>query len=152
MHAAASDPLIWEQHSERNRHERPVFQRFFDGAMACGGGLTVIDTVTGKIVGSSRFYDWDSTDDSVVIGYTFLARSHWGTGANREMKDLMMTHAFQYARRVWFHVSKDNMRSRRAVEKLGATLDREASVPVGGVPAMRCLYRLDRPASTNFRE
>lgn len=147
MHAAASDPLIWEQHSERNRHERAVFKRFFAGVMECGGGLTVIDPATGTVIGSSRYYDWDPTDGSVVIGYTFLRRDHWGTGTNREMKALMLAHAFRWARTVWFHVSKDNTRSRRAVEKLGATLDREASVPVGGVPALRCIYRIDRPTA-----
>lgn len=146
MLAVASDPLIWEQHSERDRYQRTVFQRFFDGAIASGGGVTVIEAGTGAIIGSSRYYDWDPTDASVVIGYTFLARSHWGSGTNREMKALMLAHAFQWARTVWFHVSPGNLRSRRAVEKLGATLDRESVVPVGGVPSQRCIYRIDRRA------
>lgn len=144
MHAAASDPLIWEQHSERNRHERAVFERFFEGALACGGGLTVIDPATDQIIGSTRFYDWDPTDGSIVIGYTFLVRAHWGSGTNREMKTLMLAHAFRCARTVWFHISTGNARSRCAIEKRGARLDREASVLVGGVPTLRCIYRIDR--------
>ena len=152
LHAAASDPLVWEQHSERNRHERPVFDRFFDAALAlgdspaAGGALVVEDAATGRIIGSSRFYDWNPADASVVVGYTFLERAQWGTGANREMKRLMLEHAFRWARTAWFHVSPGNLRSRRALEAIGARRDREEMVPVGGVPSPRVIYRIDRPS------
>ena len=143
LHAAAADPLVWEQHSERNRHERPVFERFFAGALACGGGLVALDAA-GHVIGSSRYYDWDPSDRSVVIGYTFLARAHWGTGANREMKRLMLDHAFRWAKTAWFHVSPGNVRSQRALERIGARLDRQQDVSVGGVMSPRMIYRIDR--------
>ena len=143
LHAAAADPLVWEQHSERNRHERPVFERFFAGALECGGGLVALDAA-GQVIGSSRYYDWDPSDRSVVIGYTFLARAHWGTGANREMKRLMLDHAFRWAKTAWFHVSPGNVRSQRALERIGARLDRQQDVSVGGVMSPRMIYRLDR--------
>jgi N-acetylmuramic acid 6-phosphate etherase len=143
LHAAAADPLVWEQHSERNRHERPVFERFFAGALKCGGGLVALDAA-GQVIGSSRYYDWDPSDRSVVIGYTFLARAQWGTGANREMKRLMLDHAFRWARTAWFHVSPGNVRSQRALERIGARLDRQQDVSVGGVMSPRMIYRLDR--------
>jgi N-acetylmuramic acid 6-phosphate etherase len=143
LHAAAADPLVWEQHSERNRHERPVFERFFAGALECGGGLVALDAA-GHVIGSSRYYDWDPSDRSVVIGYTFLARSHWGTGANREMKRLMLDHAFRWAKTAWFHVSPGNVRSQRALERIGARLDRQQDVSVGGVMSPRMIYRIDR--------
>ena len=143
LHAAAADPLVWEQHSERNRHERPVFERFFAGALECGGGLVALDAA-GQVIGSSRYYDWDPSDRSVVIGYTFLARPHWGTGANREMKRLMLDHAFRWAKTAWFHVSPGNVRSQRALERIGARLDRQQDVSVGGVMSPRMIYRIDR--------
>ena len=143
LHAAAADPLVWEQHSERNRHERPVFERFFAGALECGGGLVALDAA-GNVIGSSRYYDWDPSDRSVVIGYTFLARSYWGTGANREMKRLMLDHAFRWAKTAWFHVSPGNVRSQRALERIGARLDRRQDVSVGGVMSPRLIYRIDR--------
>jgi N-acetylmuramic acid 6-phosphate etherase len=143
LHAAAADPLVWEQHSERNRHERPVFERFFAGALECGGGLVALDAA-GHVIGSSRYYDWDPSDRSVVIGYTFLARAHWGTSANREMKRLMLDHAFRWAKTAWFHVSPGNVRSQRALERIGARLDRQQDVSVGGVMSPRMIYRLDR--------
>ena len=143
LHAAASDPLVWEQHSEPNRHEREVFDRYFD-AMSAGGMLVAEDPATGRIVGGSRFYDWNPDERSVVIGYTFLERARWGDGTNREMKRLMLAHAFRWARTAWFHVSPGNLRSRRALEGIGARLDREAMVPVGGTPCPRAIYRIDR--------
>ena len=143
LHAAAADPLVWEQHSERNRHERPVFERFFAGALECGGGLVALDAA-GNVIGSSRYYDWDPSDRSVVIGYTFLARSHWGNGTNREMKRLMLDHAFRWAKTAWFHVSPGNVRSQRALERIGARLDRQQDVSVGGVMSPRMIYRIDR--------
>ena len=143
LHAAAADPLVWEQHSERNRHERPVFERFFAGALECGGGLVALDAA-GQVIGSSRYYDWDPSARSVVIGYTFLARSHWGNGRNREMQRLMLDHAFRWAKTAWFHVSPGNVRSQRALERIGARLDRQQDVSVGGVMSPRMIYRIDR--------
>jgi len=95
LHAAASDPRIWAQHSASTRHERREFERYFAGAIASGGGLVVVEVDTGRLVGSSRFYDWNPAERSVVIGYTFLERAHWGSGTNREMKRLMLAHAFR---------------------------------------------------------
>jgi N-acetyltransferase len=120
LHATASDPLIWAQHPESTRWQRDVFTRFFDGAMASGGALLVSDAHTGQVIGSSRWYEWDPAAREVAIGYTFLARSHWGGSVNGELKQLMLQHAFQYAQRVWFHVGTENIRSQRALGKIGA--------------------------------
>jgi len=145
LYSAANDPLIWEQHSERNRHEREVFERFFQGALDCGGGLVITERRGGRIIGSSRFYDWDQEGSSVVIGYTFLERAHWGGATNREVKALMLAHAFEHVATAWFHVSPGNLRSQRALERIGARLDRREQVPVGGVPSDRLIYCMDRP-------
>lgn len=144
MHAAASDPEVWAQHSEKNRHERAVFERFFKGAIESGGGLVIVDNASGRVIGSSRYYDWNPADESVVIGYTYLARAYWGGAVNGEVKRLMIAHAFRFARTVWFHVSPGNARSQRALERIGARFDRRELVPVGGVPSERMIYRVDR--------
>ena len=81
---------------------------------------------------------------SVVIGYTYLERAHWGGATNREVKALMIAHAFRFARTVWFHVSPGNARSQRALERIGARLDRREMVPVAGVPSERMICRVDR--------
>lgn len=123
LHAAASDPLIWEQHPDPLRYQREVFKtRFFEPALAGGSTLVVIDRSTQHIIGSSRYYDWDPVVRELAIGFTFLARSHWGGHANGEMKRLMLAHALQWAKTVWFHVGATNWRSRKAMEKIGAEL------------------------------
>ena len=112
--------------------------------MRCGGGLVVVDNETGAVIGSSRYYDWNPADESVVIGYTYLARAYWGGAVNGEVKRLMIAHAFRFGRTVWFHVSPGNVRSQRALERIGARFDRREMVPVAGVPSERMIYRVDR--------
>ena len=115
----ASDPLIWEQHPERDRHQKSVFRAFFDEGMASGGALVALDRATGKIIGSSRYHAYDPAEGVVEIGWSFLARTYWGGRYNGEMKRLMLEHAFRSVHRVRFIIGPDNRRSQRAVEKIG---------------------------------
>jgi N-acetyltransferase len=117
----ASDPLIWEQHPQPDRYTEPVFRQFFRGGMESGGAFIVVDREDGRVIGSSRFAEYDETKSEIEIGWTFLARSHWGGRHNREMKRLMLAHAFRFVRRVIFRVGPLNRRSQRALENIGAT-------------------------------
>jgi RimJ/RimL family protein N-acetyltransferase len=119
LFAVASDPLIWEQHPVKDRCEPEGFRRFFQEAMDSRGALIAIDTATSRIIGSSRFHAFDEGRSEVEIGWTFLARSHWGGRYNGEMKRLMLQHAFQFVNRVIFIVGVRNIRSQRAVEAIG---------------------------------
>jgi RimJ/RimL family protein N-acetyltransferase len=119
LYAVASDPLIWEQHPESNRHELPVFQGFFREALKSGGALVAVDPKTGKVIGSSRFHGYNEARREVEIGWTFLARSYWGGTYNSAMKHLMLRHAFQFVSSVIFLVGPHNLRSQRALEKIG---------------------------------
>src|SRR5688500_11856913 len=122
LYAVASDPLIWEQHPEPDRYTEEVFREFFRGAMESGGALIVTDAGDGQVIGSSRYFGYDEAASEVEIGWSFLARSHWGGRYNREMKALMLRHAFQFVDRVIFLVGPGNWRSRRAMEKIGGVL------------------------------
>jgi RimJ/RimL family protein N-acetyltransferase len=139
----ARDPLIWEQHPDKTRAEPEGFARLFQSALDSRSALVVIDQRTGRIIGSSRYYDWEPQRREVAIGYTFLARDYWGGAANREMKQLMMQHAARRADRVWFHVGADNMRSRRAMEKLGARAMFEGLRPLNGTMVDFIYYALE---------
>jgi RimJ/RimL family protein N-acetyltransferase len=119
LYRVAGDPLIWEQHPERDRYLEPVFRAFFDEALASGGALVALDRATGQIIGSSRFHGYDPEQGVIEIGWTFLARAYWGGRYNGEMKRLMLDHAFQQVERVIFIIGPDNLRSQRAVEKIG---------------------------------
>jgi N-acetyltransferase len=120
LYAVASDPLIWDQHPSSDRYQEPVFQAFFRDALASGGALVAIDRKDGRVIGSSRFNGYDEANSEIEVGWTFLARSHWGGVFNGEMKRLMLRHAFRFVRRVVFVIGARNYRSQRAVEKLGA--------------------------------
>lgn len=145
LFAAASDPLIWEQHPEPDRYRRDVFERFFRDGMKSGGALVVIDTRQNRIVGSSRFYDHHSK--RVSIGFTFLLRACWGGVFNRELKTLMLDHAFLHVDIVQFEIGAYNFRSRRAVEKLGAVfIETQLADPKMGLQVDRLIYQLQRTA------
>jgi len=120
LYEVASDPLIWEQHPAPDRYKEEVFRGFFDEALEIGGTLIAIDLVDGRVIGSSRYHGFDKEKDEVEIGWTFLARSHWGGIYNGEMKQLMLQHAFKFVSTVIFLIGPDNIRSQRAVEKIGA--------------------------------
>src|ERR1700752_545971 len=98
--AVAADPFIWEQHPESDRYKEDVFKVFFREAMECGGAFVVIDKENQEIVGSTRVYGFDSAKAEVEIGWTFLARKYWGERYNREMKRLLLDHAFQFVESV----------------------------------------------------
>ena len=119
---AAQDPLIWEQHPDRNRYLRDRFQIYFDSALKSSGALVIQDQKSGEVIGSSRFYNFADFDKSVEIGFTFLIRKYWGTAYNQELKRLMLDYAFQFVQTVYFVVGINNFRSRRAMEKIGGVL------------------------------
>ncbi len=143
LYAVASDPLVWELHPESDRWKREVFELFFAGALASKGALAAVDPATGRVIGGSRFYGHDPAARTVVIGYTFLARAYWGGRHNREMKKLMLDHAFRFVDAVLLHVGEDNLRSRRAVEKIGGVATRRfAAQDRHGAARMNVEYRI----------
>lgn len=119
LFAVASDPKIWEQHPEWDRFREPVFRIFFEDALQSGGALVAIDKKSGKIIGSSRFHGYDAERSEIEIGWSFLARDFWGGTYNKEMKELMLDHAHQYIDTVIFKVGPHNLRSQKAMEKIG---------------------------------
>jgi RimJ/RimL family protein N-acetyltransferase len=147
--AISSDPLLWEQHPAKERAERAGFEQWFTDAMASRGALVVIDREEDEVIGTSRYDRLDEDTSEVEIGWTFIARRLWGGPHNGELKRLMLDHAFRSVRTVAFRVHSDNRRSRRAVEKLGATLAATEVDPLGR--GENVVYRLtaqqwgDRP-------
>jgi RimJ/RimL family protein N-acetyltransferase len=140
LHAVASDPLIWAQHPDKTRCQEAGFAAFFREALDSGGALLITDLATGRPIGSSRFFGYSEGRSEVEIGWTFLARSHWGGACNGEVKQLMMRHAFRFVTGVVFFVSPVNIRSQRALEKIGAV--REQAPDAAG----RLVYRVTAAA------
>jgi RimJ/RimL family protein N-acetyltransferase len=141
LFAVASDPLIWAQHPEPDRCTEPVFREFFRGGMASGGAFLARDRADGRVIGSSRYAGYDEVRSEIEIGWTFLARSHWGGAFNGEIKQLMLDHAFRFVRRVVFRVGPANLRSRRALERIGAVYVGLEPDPKGGQVAISEITR-----------
>ena len=144
LFAAASDPLIWEQHPERDRYKREVFQKYFDGAIESRGAFAIIERKSGRIIGSSRYYHLNLAEREIEIGWTFLERTFWGGRYNRELKTLMLDHAFRFVDRVVFVVGENNLRSQKALEKIGARFLRKSDAiePDGSA---RLVFFFDKP-------
>src|SRR5207302_2132049 len=123
LFAVASDPLIWEQHPESDRYKEDVFKIFFREALESSGAFVIIDKKSQQIIGSTRFYDYDPEKSEIEIGWTFLARNYWGGRYNRELKQLMLAHAFKFVENVVFYVGQKNIRSQKATEKIGGIKD-----------------------------
>ena len=105
--------------------------------------MIAVDRAEGRVIGSSRYHGYNEERSEIEIGWTFLARSYWGGVYNREMKALMLGHAFQFVRTVIFLVGPRNYRSQRAMEKIGA-LRAGSRVDPNGRESL--IYRIDRSA------
>lgn len=120
LYKIASDKLVWEQHPNKNRYERNVFETFFKGAIESKQAYLVYNIMNNEVIGSSRYYEYDEDKSTIAIGYTFIARQYWGLGLNKQLKTLMLNYAFKYLEHVHFHIGSNNIRSQKAIEKIGA--------------------------------
>lgn len=146
MLKAASDPLIWEQHPQSDRYKPEVFEKFFAEALASGGGMTIVDSKTNEIIGSSRYYDYSKEKSSVLIGYTFIIRKYWGGHYNLDLKKLMVNHALSSVKTAYFQVGLNNKRSQRAMEKIGGINTGIEEVVISyGPPKKSYIYKLEKP-------
>mgnify|MGYP000125409620 CR=1 FL=1 len=135
LFAVASDPLIWEQHPNPDRYKKEVFENFFKGAIESKGAFLIKNIQTGKAIGSSRLYDYVPEKSEIKIGYTFFSRDCWGKPFNKEVKRLMIEYALSEVDNIIFHVGANNIRSQRAMEKIGALKIGEETVAYFGEAA-----------------
>ncbi|WP_240186868.1 GNAT family N-acetyltransferase [Pedobacter nanyangensis] len=145
LYEVASDPKIWVQHPNKDRWQRNVFKTFFDGAMQSNGAFKIVDKVNEKVIGSTRFYDYNDKEDSILIGYTFYGTAYWGKGINLSVKKIMLDYIFQFVSKVNLHVGASNIRSQIAVGRIGAEKVAEQEVTYfGEQPKLNFVYQIDR--------
>ena len=125
LFAAGSDPEIWKVHPVPDRYTEPEFKKFFDGAVNSKMGFVFVDRASGRLIGSSRYYGYAPERSEIEIGWTFIVRSWWGGAANREVKRLMLDHAFTFVDTVVFWVGEENWRSQGAMTKIGGVKRKE---------------------------
>ncbi|MGJ1269515.1 GNAT family N-acetyltransferase [Sphingobacterium spiritivorum] len=147
LYAVASDPSIWRQHPNKDRWRKEVFQIFFDGAIGSGGAYVIKDKLTGMTIGSTRFYDYQAEDNSILIGYTFYATSYWGKGINSMVKKMMLNYIFQFVSKVKFHIGSQNIRSQISIARLGAVKIGHQDVAYYGEDSKpNYIYQIEREA------
>ena len=134
LYEVASNPEVWEQHPNKDRYKREVFKNFFQGAIESEGAFKIVEKATRNILGSTRYYDFDESKNSIFIGYTFYGTSSWGKGINLQIKNLMLDYIFQFIEKVHFHIGKENFRSQIALERLGGQKIAEEDVAYFGEP------------------
>jgi RimJ/RimL family protein N-acetyltransferase len=148
LFAAAADPMTWKLHPAHDRYKEDVFREYFHEALESKGALVAMDKKSQKIIGSSRYFWYGNQKNELEIGWTFLTRSHWGGAHNREMKRLMLDHAFTSVDYVIFLVGTTNLRSRKAMEKIGGILtDRRVIRNLHGKDIEHVIYRIDKPSN-----
>ncbi|MFR0690345.1 GNAT family N-acetyltransferase [Enterobacterales bacterium AE_CKDN230030158-1A_HGKHYDSX7] len=144
LYAAASSPQTWAGHPAKDRHRREIFEPYFQFLVQAGGCLLILDRCTGEAIGCSRYYPVPDQPQDIGIGFTFINHRYWGGATNRELKTLMLDHAFQRFERVWFHIAPSNIRSQKGTTKLGAERVYEAELDLSGTPAPWLCYELPR--------
>ena len=153
LYSAASNPEIWEQHPNKNRWQKEVFKNFFEGAILSKGAFKVIDKETNKVIGSTRFYDFNEEEKSILIGYTFYEKDYWGKGINHAVKSMMLTYIFQFVSKVDFHIGAENIRSQISINRLNVTKIGEQTVSYfGEEPKLNFVYRLTKEEWFDFKK
>ena len=140
----ASDPLIWEQHPANNRYQLDIFKPFFEGAILDKKAFKIIDKATNNSIGSTRYYDYKPENSSIAIGYTFLAKEYWGGIYNHAVKKLLIDYAFQFVDKIYFHIGATNIRSQKAITKIGAIKVIEISRDNNGQPLPHFEYLIQK--------
>jgi RimJ/RimL family protein N-acetyltransferase len=129
LFAVAQDPNIWRLTSVDYSIEENFYPSFNAALKEReeGKSYPFLICLTGgaRIIGTTRLLEIVPADRKLEIGVTWLASQYWGSGANTECKYLLLEYCFESlnANRVQFRAKSDNSRSRRALEKIGATFE-----------------------------
>lgn len=120
LYIHANDNDIWKQlpPKAQNRHQKEYFKSFFEDLIKTNTAFCIIDTQTNKPIGTTKYYIHNNL---LYMGGTFIGKKYWGGKYNYAFRSLLIEHAFEYYDEIHIHISEDNIRNRRATEKLGFT-------------------------------
>ncbi|MEV6912983.1 GNAT family protein [Amycolatopsis sp. NPDC051071] len=121
---AGADPEIWTWLSLRQPRDVAAAEAMVDDILADTGrrAWAQLDTRTGEVAGTTSFYGISARHKTLSLGYTWIGTPWHRTGLNRESKLLLLRHAFDDlgAHRVAWETDIRNLRSQKAIERLGA--------------------------------
>lgn len=147
LYQVAADPKLWAGHPSPERYQQENFNRWFCKALESKQALVIIDNNNQNLIGSTRFYNYDPSKKEVFIGYTFIDRKYWGGQTNREIKELMLNHAFHFVDKVLFDVDPTNIRSQKALEKIGAIFSHKETKALSKVTEY-LVYKINKKAES----
>ncbi|MGE0335919.1 MAG: GNAT family N-acetyltransferase [Gammaproteobacteria bacterium] len=150
----ADDPALWTWWVREPPRDEAGMRREIEHALALKARgmrlpFAIVRHADGACIGSTSYLAFEPAHRSIEIGATWLASAHHGGGINRECKQLLFGFAFERLgiNRVVLQTDALNLRSRRAIEKLGAHLDgilREERVLWNGRVRSSAVYSLLR--------
>ncbi|MBI3235609.1 MAG: GNAT family N-acetyltransferase [Bacteroidetes bacterium] len=87
--------------------------------------FVIVNNDTNELIGSTRFLDIQPLHKKLEIGWTWLHSNYWGTTINTECKLLLLSYSFEEleAKRVQLKTDENNIRSRKAIEKIGGQFE-----------------------------
>ena len=148
--AAGADPEIWTYLPYRAAGDEGAMRRLIDLLLerqASGTDLafTILLPPDHRAIGMTRYLEIDRSHRRVEVGGTWLGRAFWRTPVNTDAKRLLLAHAFEKegANRVQFKTDLRNLRSQRAIERLGAVREgvlRDHMIMPDGVVRSSVLY------------
>jgi RimJ/RimL family protein N-acetyltransferase len=123
----ARDERVWEYTKTLLLTETydQQFDNYFNEALAFAAKgaqtFTIVAATDDRVIGMTRAYDLDRRVKKITIGHTWYIPSVWGMAHNKECKLLLLTYMFETLglERVDFKVASQNIRSQKAVEKIG---------------------------------
>ena len=129
LYELAKEPRIWEFLPTNCSEEIKFIKAYNEALVEREKGnhypFVILNKATNKFIGSTRLFDIHPKDKKLEIGWTWLHPDFWATGLNYECKLLLLTFCFEQlkANRVQLKTSDINLRSRKAIEKIGAKFE-----------------------------
>jgi RimJ/RimL family protein N-acetyltransferase len=131
--------------SSTEKLQKYINQAIHDKEIGTTIPYLIFDKRTQQYIGSTRFGFINSKNKTLHIGWTWISKKAQGTGINKLMKFLMLHYAFEVLKfeKVDFRIDERNIRSRKAVEKIGGTLEgllRKDTLMLDGFRRSTCCY------------
>lgn len=125
----SKDKRIWEYYTMDGTNSEKLISAFYEAIIERGNGtqypFVIFHKLENRIIGSTRFLDIQEKHLKLEIGWTWLYPNYWGTTINLECKLLLLTFCFETLKttRVQFKTDERNLRSRKAIEKIGGRFE-----------------------------
>ncbi|TRX38908.1 GNAT family N-acetyltransferase [Flavobacterium sp. ZT3R18] len=148
---AASNKEIWELTSVDYSVKEIFYPNFNNALNERDSGnvypFVIIHKYSNTIIGTTRLLEICPNDKKLEIGVTWIMKEFWGTTVNLECKLLLLNYCFETleANRVQFRAKDNNLRSRRAIEKIGGVFEgilRKDKIEPNGVPRNTAFYSI----------